>query len=53
MISRSARQNSRWGSLQIDGQLTKVGVTISKTSVATVLCRHHLPPTSFHVVNTL
>ena len=34
----------RWGYLRIVGELKKLGVTVSKTSVATVLRRHGLPP---------
>jgi hypothetical protein len=34
----------RWGYLRIVGELAKLGVTVSKTSVATILCRHRLPP---------
>ena len=41
---RLARANPRWGYLRIVGELRKLGVTVSKTSVATVLARHGLPP---------
>ncbi len=44
MICRVARENPRWGYLRIVGELKKLGVTVSKTSVATVLSRHGLPP---------
>ena len=44
LICRLARENPRWGYLQIVGELAKLGVTVSKTSVATLLRRHHLPP---------
>jgi hypothetical protein len=39
-----ARENPRWGYLRIVGELKKLGVTVSKTSVATVLRRHSLGP---------
>jgi putative transposase len=39
-----ARENPRWGYLRIVGELKKLGVTVSKTSVASVLRRHGLPP---------
>jgi len=39
-----ARENPRWGYLRIVGELRKLGITVSKTSVATVLGRHGLPP---------
>ena len=44
LICRLARENPRWGYLRIVGELKKLGVTVSKTSVATVLARHGLPP---------
>jgi putative transposase len=44
LICRLARQNPRWGYLRIVGELKKLGVTVSKTSVATVLRRHGLEP---------
>jgi putative transposase len=39
-----ASENPRWGYLRIVGELKKLGVTVSKTSVANVLHRHGLPP---------
>jgi putative transposase len=44
LICRLARENPRWGYLRIVGELKKLGVTVSKTSVAMVLRRHGLPP---------
>jgi transposase len=44
LICRLARENPRWGYLRIVGELKKLGVTVSKTSVASVLRRHGLPP---------
>ncbi len=44
LIVRLARENPRWGYLRIVGELRKLGVTVSKGSVATVLGRHRLPP---------
>jgi transposase InsO family protein len=44
LICRLAKENPRWGYLRIVGELAKLGVTVSKTSVATVLRRHGLPP---------
>ncbi|MDQ6796925.1 MAG: hypothetical protein M3011_02675 [Actinomycetota bacterium] len=43
-IVRLALENPRWGYLRIVGELKKLGVAVSKTSVATVLRRHRLPP---------
>jgi transposase len=44
LIWRLAKENPRWGYLRIVGELNKLGVTVSKTSVATVLRGHGLPP---------
>ncbi len=44
LILRLARENPRWGYLRIVGELKKIGVDVSKTSVAAVLRRHRLPP---------
>ena len=44
LICRLARENPRWGYFRIVGELKKLGVTVSKTSVATVMRRHGLPP---------
>jgi len=44
LLCRLARENPRWGYLRIVGELRKLGVVVSKTSVATVLRRHGLPP---------
>jgi hypothetical protein len=41
---RLARENPRWGYLRIVGELKKLGVSVSKSSVASVLRRHGLPP---------
>ena len=44
LICRLARENPRWGYLRIVGELKKLGVRVSKGSVAAVLRRHGLPP---------
>jgi putative transposase len=44
LIVRLARENPRWGYLRVVGELKKLGVTVSKGSVANVLRRHRLPP---------
>lgn len=44
LIVRLARENPRWGYLRIVGELKKLGIVVSKTSVATVLRHHRLPP---------
>ena len=44
LIVRLGRENPRWGYLRIVGELKKLGVIVSKTSVAGVLRHHHLPP---------
>ncbi len=44
LIIRLTRENPRWGYLRIVGELKKLGVAVSKTSVAAVLRRHRLQP---------
>ena len=44
LICRLARENPRWGYLRIAGELKKLGVAVSKTSVAAVLRRNGLRP---------
>jgi putative transposase len=44
LIVRLAKEKLRWGYLRIVGELKKLGVTVSKDSVANVLRRHGLPP---------
>jgi putative transposase len=44
LIVRLARENPGWGYLRIVGELRKLGITVSKTSVGTILRRHRLPP---------
>ena len=44
LIVRLARENPRWGYLRIVGELKKLGITVSKGSVANVLRSHRLPP---------
>ena len=43
-MCRLARENPRWGYLRIVGEAWKLGVEVSKTSVADVLGRSGLPP---------
>jgi hypothetical protein len=42
LILRLARENPWWGYLRITGELAKVGVTVSATTVRNVLSRHGL-----------
>jgi transposase InsO family protein len=44
LICRLARENPRWGYLRIVGELKKLGVPVSKTSVAAVLRRQGFRP---------
>ena len=44
LICRLARENPRWGYLRIVGELKKLGVAVSKTSVAAVLRKNRVPP---------
>jgi hypothetical protein len=44
LIVRLARENSSWGYLRIVGELRKLGVTVSATSVRDILGASGLPP---------
>lgn len=44
LIVRLSKENPRWGYLRIAGELKKLGVAVSKGSVANILRRHGLPP---------
>jgi putative transposase len=44
LIVRLALENHRWGYLRIVGELKKLGVTVSKGSVANILRRRGLGP---------
>ena len=44
LVVRLARENPRWGYLRIVGELRKLGVTVSATSVRNVLSRHGVGP---------
>lgn len=44
LIVRLSTENPRWGYLRIVGELRKLGITVSKGSVANVLRRHGVPP---------
>ncbi|MBN1461900.1 MAG: hypothetical protein JXA57_20410 [Armatimonadetes bacterium] len=44
LVLRLARENPRWGYLRIQGELKKLGISISATGICSVLRRHGLPP---------
>jgi transposase len=44
LIVRMARENPRWGYLRIRGELLKLGIRVSATSIQTVLRREGLGP---------
>ena len=44
LVLRLARENPSWGYLRIVGELRKLGVAISATSVRNILARAGLPP---------
>jgi hypothetical protein len=39
-----ARENPRWGYMRIEGELLKLGISVSATTIATVLRRSGLGP---------
>ena len=45
LVLRLAKENPRWGYLRIQGELKKLGVSISASSICSLLRRHGLPPT--------
>ena len=44
LIKRMARENPSWGYMRIEGELLKLGISISATTVATVLRKSGLGP---------
>ena len=44
LIVRLARENPRWGYQRIKGELQRLGVQVSATTVRTILRRHGLDP---------
>jgi transposase len=44
LVVRLARETPRWGSRRIVGELRKLGLRVSATSVRSVLKRHQIPP---------
>jgi hypothetical protein len=44
LILRMARENARWGYLRIKGELLKLGIRVSATTIANVLRRGGLRP---------
>jgi len=44
LILRMGRENPRWGYLRIKGELLKLGITVSATTIANVLRRGALGP---------
>ena len=52
MIVRLARENPRWGYQRIQGELLRLGIQISATTIRTTLRRHGLDPAPRRVATT-
>jgi transposase InsO family protein len=46
LIVQMAQENTRWGYGKIEGELLKLGFTVSESAVRNVLKRHHIVPAS-------
>ena len=44
LVLRLAKENPRWGYRRIQGELKKLGVSVSATSICSLLRRHGFPP---------
>ena len=44
LIRKMSRENPLWGAPHIHGELLKVGIEVSETSVAKYMVRHRQPP---------
>jgi len=44
LVLKLAKENPLWGYERIRGELLKLGLRVSSTSIRNLLCRHRIPP---------
>ncbi len=52
LVVRLARENERWGYKRIQGELLKVGVSLAKSTISSILSRHGIRPAPYRSRHT-